>query len=50
MVCREKRSRTQNEVKPAENTKKNPQSFLGISQGRRKDIYSNKLIEHASEK
>ena len=50
-IDRGKRSKTLSEVKPAENIRKNPQSFLEVSSMQKEVLLSNKLkIMHMSDR
>ena len=47
LIDRGKRTKTLSEVKPVENIRKNPRSFLEISPVERKVFPSHKLQDHA---
>ena len=49
MIDNGKRSKTLSEVKPFENTSKNPQSFLEINPVQKEALPSHKLQDHAYE-
>ena len=47
MINREKRNKTMSEVKPVENMRKNPRSFLETSSMQKEVLPSHKLQDHA---